>query len=449
MLKNKREILFKTVKENNILPITSICKLNCIFCSHKNNPPEIETYSFGHLDFELIKTMLEFLDHKEAVIIGESASKIIEGEPFTHPKIMEILKLLRKKRPEAEIKITTSASFIKVRELQQLAELKPLELNISLNAPGPEERVFLMNDPQADNVFKIIKELKDYPIDFQASIVSMHHQLGFESLEKSLDFLERYNPPLSLRIFLAGFSNFAEGNNEAQPGFYFKLKEFINSRADNYSYPIIIEPQIITDLKAELEGIIKESAADQAGLKKGDIILEVAGQKIKSRVDAFYKIKACADPKIIFKREGRKRTVTLTKVAGQKSGIIISYDISARKKAELLAYLEQSSKAGKNISTTAISSKIAFALLNNISQKYLGEGYNFTLLKAENEFFGGNIFAAGLLLNSDLKKVIEKNNPNCQRLILPEIIYDYYGNDLAGNHYTELEDKYDCEIILL
>src|SRR6056297_2859675 len=107
MYKSKKEILFKTVKEDNILPITSICRLNCIFCSHKNNPSQIETYSFGHLELELIKRMVEFLDHSRPVIIGESASKIIEGEPFAHPDIIEILNYLRKRWPDIEIKITT------------------------------------------------------------------------------------------------------------------------------------------------------------------------------------------------------------------------------------------------------------------------------------------------------------------------------------------------------
>lgn len=120
-MKNKRtkeEILFKTVKEDNILPITSICKLNCIFCSHKNNPPEIETYSFGHLEFDLIKTMIEFLDPERPVFIGESASKIIEGEPFVHPEIFKILKYLRQRWPEIEIKITSSGSFLELERLE-------------------------------------------------------------------------------------------------------------------------------------------------------------------------------------------------------------------------------------------------------------------------------------------------------------------------------------------
>ncbi|ADQ15272.1 DUF512 domain-containing protein [Halanaerobium hydrogeniformans] len=449
MLKDKKEILFKTVKENNILPLTSICKLNCIFCSHKNNPPEIETYSFGHLDFELIKIMLEFLDHKKPVIIGESASKIIEGEPFAHPKIMKILKLLRKKRPGVEIKITTSASFIEEKELKQLAKLAPLELNISLNAPGPEERVFLMNDPQPDNVFKIIKELKNYPINFQASIVSMHHMRGFSSLEQTLDFLEKHNPPQTLRIFLAGFSDFARGDNVAGAEYYFQLKQFLDSKAEKYSYPIIIEPQIIDNLNANIEGIIKNSAADLAGLKKSDIIIKVNGEKTQSRVDAFYKIKKSADPELLLKRKKQTITISLIKKGKEKSGIIMAYDISSRKKEKLLAYLEQSLKAKENISTAVLCSKIAFPLLKNITKKFLKGKYNFALLKAENEFFGGNIFAAGLLLNSDLIKIIEKSNFNFKRLILPEIIYDYYGNDLAGNAYTELEDRYDCEVILL
>jgi MoaA/NifB/PqqE/SkfB family radical SAM enzyme len=201
--RSKEEILFKTVKENNILPITSICKLNCIFCSHKNNPSEIETYSFGHLEFDLIKKMIEFLDPEQPVFIGESASKIIEGEPFVHPDIYKILNYIRQRWPEIEIKITSSGSFLQPEKVDLLKKLEPLELNISLNGPAPEERVFLMNDTRPDNVFKLIPELKKQRIKFDSSIVSMHHLKGCNYLKRTFDFLEKY-PPQSLRVFLQG-----------------------------------------------------------------------------------------------------------------------------------------------------------------------------------------------------------------------------------------------------
>ena len=48
-------ILLKTVQDDGILPITSVCNMACQFCSHRNNPPGLEVYRLGHLDLELIR----------------------------------------------------------------------------------------------------------------------------------------------------------------------------------------------------------------------------------------------------------------------------------------------------------------------------------------------------------------------------------------------------------
>ncbi len=448
MYKSKKEILFKTVKEDNILPITSICKLNCIFCSHKNNPSEVETYSFGHLDFELVKTMIEFLDEQKPVFIGESASKIIEGEPFSHPRIMEILNYIRDRWPKIEIKITTSASFIEEKYLSEFKNLSPIEFNISLNAPAPEERVFLMKDPRPENVFKIIKKLKEYNIKFEASIVSMHHILGFEKLTHTLDFLESF-PPLSLRIFMPGFSHYARKKLMPGKNYYNKLKFFIENNREKYNYPIIIEPQLIDDLSAEIEGIIKNSPAYYTDLKRNDVITFVNGYKIESRVDAFYKIKKSENPELIIDRNDKKLKIILNKSAGKKSGLIMSYDIGRRKKNILLSHIKLSKKDKENISTILLTSQLAYNLFDFITKDFSDEDYNFKLIETKNNFFGGSIMSAGLLVNNDLDFALRKLDFKAEKLIVPEIIYDYYGNDLLGEHYSEIEDKYGVEIILL
>lgn len=445
--RSREEILFKTVKEDNILPLTSICKLNCIFCSHKNNPPEVESYSFGHLEKELIKTMIEFLDPKEPVFIGESASKIIEGEPFVHPEIYQILKYLRQRWPEIEIKITTSGSFVELKQLELLKSLLPLELNISLNGPAPEERVFLMNDSQPKNVFKLIPELKKAELKFSASIVSMHHLKGFEYLKKTFDFLEEYQPE-TLRVFLAGFSHYADQKLRADASEYQKLAQFTAEVKDNYSYPIIIEPQLLSDFKAEINEISSNSAAAAVDLKKGDIIKKVDQKAVESRVDAFYQIKAAENPELEILRQDQKIKLVLTKAKNESSGLIMSYDLSPEVKRSLEAYAAASQKNKKGI-TAVLASEAAYQLLEGLLSDYKAYGSQLRLLKVKNKFFGASIIAAGLLTNSDLIKTLKQLKVEIEKIILPEIAYDYYGNDLCGRHYTELEDKFQAEVILL
>ena len=446
--RNKEEILFKTVKEDNILPITSVCKLNCIFCSHKNNPPEVETYSFGHLDFELIRTMIEFLNPEQPVFIGESASKIIEGEPFVHPDIYQILEYLRRRWPEIEIKITTSGSFLDLDQIELLKSLEPLELNISLNAPAPEERVFLMNDSRPKNVFEVIPKLKKYQINFEASIVSMHHLKGFDYLVRTFDFLETHSPR-SLRVFMAGFSRFADEDLIIDQNEYYKLAEFIAEKSKGYSYPIIIEPQHIFSLKAEINAIMAGSAASAAGLKSGDVIIRVNQQQVESRVDAFYKIKSAQNPEIEFMRDEQKISTVLSKDKNKSSGLIMSYDLSLDQKRKLEAYARASKSEKGNHLTVILCSELAYTFFKNFMQSYLNSNCNLELMQIKNEFFGGSIIAAGLLTNQDLIKSLKSLDKRIERIILPGIIYDYYGNDLLGQHYSQLETDFEAEVILI
>ena len=442
----KKKILFKTVKEDNILPITSVCKLNCIFCSHKNNPSEIETYRFGHLDKNLIKTMIEFLDPEQPVFIGESASKIVEGEPFVHPDIYQILKYLRQRWPRIEIKITSSGSFIDPEKLKLLKSLNPLELNISLNAPAPEERVFLMNDSNPENVFEIIKKMKELKMRFEASIVSMHHLKGFEYLKKTFEFLEDYSPE-TLRVFMAGFSKYADSKISSDSSEYKKLNTFINSVKADYSYPIIIEPQLLDNLKAEINDIINNSPAAKTELYSGDVIKEVNDKKVKSRVDAFYQIKSSKNPKVKIHRNNKNKIIHLKKGKNEKSGLILSYDLSIEEIKTLKAYAVQAEKNNDKI--VILASEAGYSLLYSLLKDYLTK--NFKLIEVENKFFGASIIAAGLLTNEDLIRVLQKEikKASVDKIILPKIIYDYYGNDLLGKHYNQLEDKFRAEVILI
>ena len=446
--RSKEEILIKTVKEDNILPLTSICKLNCIFCSHKNNPPEVETYSFGHLDFELIKTMIEFLNPEQPVFIGESASKIIEGEPFVHPDIYKILKYLRQRWPKIRIKITTSGSFLNLGQVEFLKDLEPLELNISLNAPAPEERVFLMNDSRPENVFKLLPELKKNQLEFEASIVSMHHQQGFEYLKETFDFLEEYSPK-SLRVFMPGFSSYADQKLIPKQDEYYKLAEYIDQKRVKYSYPIIIEPQYFSSLAAEINAVMTDSPAAEIGLKSGDIIYRVDQQKVESRVDAFYKIKSAQNPEVEFQTENKKISQTISKKKNQDSGLIMSYDLNSAQKSKLEAYARETKKEKNNKLTLILCSQLSYSFLENFLDPYLHLNKNLRLIRTKNEFFGGSIVAAGLLTNQDIIKVLKTIKKEIKNIILPEIIYDYYGNDLLGEHYSQIEDKFGIEVILI
>jgi len=104
---SEQQLAILSAQQSNILAITSVCNVRCLFCSHQGNPSNVRTFSSGHRSFEEIEEIIEFIDKNKKIVIGESITRICEGEPFTHPQIIAILKLLRRKFPKTLIQITT------------------------------------------------------------------------------------------------------------------------------------------------------------------------------------------------------------------------------------------------------------------------------------------------------------------------------------------------------
>ena len=71
----------------NILPLTSYCNVRCVFCSHKQNPDGVLIHRLPSLPVAKVEELVQLLDPREKVVIGESATRLVEGEPFTHPEI--------------------------------------------------------------------------------------------------------------------------------------------------------------------------------------------------------------------------------------------------------------------------------------------------------------------------------------------------------------------------
>ena len=64
-----------------------------------------------------------------------------------------------------------------------------------------------------------------------------------------------------------------------------------------------------------LGGVTAGGAAEQAGLRKGDIIVEIAGQKIANIYDYTYALdvmKPDVPVTVVFMRDGQRQTTTLT-----------------------------------------------------------------------------------------------------------------------------------------
>ncbi len=440
-------LLLKTVQDNNILPITSVCGMSCRFCSHRNNPSEVETYSFGHLKLELIKELVDYLPPEGPVIIGESATKIIEGDPFTHPNFKYILELIREKYPTKTIRITTHGSLLTGEEIDLLKRIKPVEINISLNCADPEERVFLMGDKSPERVFQVLKELKKNEITFHGSIVALPWFMGIDSIKKTIEFLIKNNSR-SVRVFIPGFSRFKSG--EFKVSFkkdYIILKKLIKG-FQYQAIPVLLEPPIMNDLKARIIGLIPDSPVTNTILQIGDIIDRINGRKVMSRTEAFYMAEKHTNPELEILRNNKFYKVVLPKMKGEKPGFIVNYDLSYSTietfRNKLDSAMEQ--PTGR---IAVVTSVLARELIKAFLDELRINPEQVKLIVVENSYFGGSIVCAGLLTVRDIIQTLESSKDKFDLIILPGIIFDIFGNDLTGTSYRILEDKLKTKVELI
>ena len=446
-MKENKEVyyLYKSVQEDNILPITSKCDLSCIFCSHKQNPPEVETISFGDLSLDKINDLINYLDPNKPIIIGESATKIIEGEPLVHPEFKEIINIIRDKYSHTEIKITTNANHLNKEMLKFFEELNNIILNISINYMDFELRKKVMGKKCQIDILKTLKYLKKINIDYHFSMVALPHLFGMEKIESEIIEMVNYNP-LSIRVFMPGYTEYTSEKLKFDfHEIYDNLRELVHNLNLKQEIPILIEPPKLEDLKKTIIGVIKNSPADKAGIKYLDEVKTINKKKIISRVEAFNLIKKAKDPILKIKRNNKLFNKKIIKKSGKDSGIILNYDLSQKK----INKIEKTILENKNKDILFLTSELGYKLIDYIVNHHLQfkNKNNIKVDKVNNTYMKGSIISAGLLTNQDIKNYLNNSDyASSELLILPSVMYDIFNNDLSGFSYKNIEKEYNLTV---
>ncbi len=437
-------LLFYGASHHNILPLTSRCNLSCIFCSHRQNPPGTHAYHLPELKPSQVVETFSFLSPREKIIIGESASKIMEGEPFCYPYIREVLTELRREFPHTPLQITTNGSLLEEPTLDYLSQIKPLEMVISLNISTPSLREKFLGDRHPQGALNTIKSFKRFDIGFHGSVVALPHLTGWEELKKTLFFLEKEGAR-TLRLFLPGFTQLAPSSLVFDPSLWKELGYFVEDLREVLTVPLLLEPPYLKDLDARVEGVIKDTPGDKAGLREGDIILAAGNKRIKSRKEAFQRVCKEKSPLITFTRGEEEKRIRLEKGAGESPGFVVYQDMDEYTRDRFLKTVENCRKKR----TLVMTSLLAFSLINGLVEDISKEGDQVKVVSVPNSFFGGSIMSAGLLVVQDFLKVIEAEKVKPRVIILPEDPFDFQGKDLRGHSYLRIQEETGASLFLM
>ncbi|MDK2784886.1 MAG: hypothetical protein PWR11_752, partial [Bacillota bacterium] len=324
----------------NILPLTSACNVRCVFCSHRQNPPGLEVFFLPHQSLVAIRERAAFLDRGKKIVIGESVTRILEGEPLLNPELLPILAWLRRRFRQTPIALTTNGTLLTPEVVAELAKVKPLEVTLSLNSASAEGRRLLMGDRRPEIALAAPRLLARAGIPFSGSIVALPQLVGWEDVERTVRFLAKAGAE-TVRIFLPGYTHLAPPELKFPDDLWDELRRRVASWQKEVSTPLLVEPPGLTDLKAEIRGVLPGTPAAAAGLRAGETIVRIAGKAVFSRVDAFWRLQAAGTVTVETEAEGKARAVQVTKMPGARSGLVFDYDLSPTAWEEFLRLLSR------------------------------------------------------------------------------------------------------------
>lgn len=160
---------------------TNICNASCIFCPH-------DKYNkFGVMADGLYRKIVE--DAAQYNLI--SFTPILTGEPFCDPGIMSKIKLARELMPKTMIKLFTNGSLMTFEQIDELASLGDVEINISLNGQDKWRRQEMMGLDDFDEVLGKINYISNLGIGYGVSAV-WHPVYSIEQINKFLKITGSY-----------------------------------------------------------------------------------------------------------------------------------------------------------------------------------------------------------------------------------------------------------------
>ena len=197
-------MLWEAIAKGNekfILPIASVCGADCVFCFNKYNPMDMDLAS-GFRDLDDIQQAIELLGGDIPIHLGGESNGVVrqEGEPLLHPRIFEILGMIRKKFITTPICVMTNATQLTEKFVLKLLPFSPISFQISYHSNsqhnwckilGIRAKKFLI----AQGSFPILQK---YGLDCQATIVAMPNLVGINDIENTIKYLRPFTPVINI-----------------------------------------------------------------------------------------------------------------------------------------------------------------------------------------------------------------------------------------------------------
>lgn len=454
----------------NLGEFTSACSCKCTFCFLDGNDQQLGKRAI--LTLQEARTRARY--YRRAERLGLPTPAGTPGEPFAHPRALELLRVARDHDPTATIDVTTNGDFLTEALVEHLRGLKPILVTLSLNVADVARRREVMRSLRPEVGIRAVPLLARAGIQFQGSIVATP-DLAVDELRETILFLDAH-APIQIRMLLPGFTRFAR----PQPTSDLKARwdEVVALVADlrtKVRSPILVQPAsyAVRALAPAVEGVIPGSPADAAGVRIGDRILSVDGKSVVTRGDA---IALLAGPRrrgepwevrVVLERAGRQLEVLLSNelvaeddrspykppgyaarpgVLGRfKFGIFISETFELGVLRTLKKILDDHPEARRVLVFTTPLMKGLMAQAISLTQgapEFALAGRELRLTVATHDHWGGNIQVGDLHVVQDYVNHLRRLEDAGYRpdlAIVPRTFANEWGHDVLGRSCMEIE----------
>lgn len=442
---NDRELALGEAEAAGVLPLTSTCNVSCLFCSNRANPPGVRVHYVEPRPLAELQASLRRMGHLDEIVIGESAFRVSEGEPMTHPDFDTVIRLLRRLAPDALLKLTTNGILLDAERAALFAELGPLEITLSVNTVSPEAYRRLhrtAHDPRLTPAL-----LAKTGLPYHASVVAVPAVTGPEDLTETVRYLEDH-ACLDCRVFVPGWTRLTPPAIRDQMPAREEVLEMVQGARAAVDLPVTLEPPQIEDLRARLAGVVPGTAAARAGLRPGDVIVAVDGRAPLTRVDAFQRataaLRRAGTCHLTVERPGETRGFeTVLKAETNDAarpgnppgpGFVLDRDIDPAVLYQIVGLADRLA-AGRIVILTSILA----APLMEMGFQAVTSG-DVVVVAVASRTFGGSIACAGLLTTDDFAEALALGpTPKPGDVVfLPPIAFDKAGLDLLGRPLAAL-----------
>lgn len=247
----------------NQLSISSVCNCRCLFCSNHLNPFPVAGGVFR--DVEDIKLQLALTGETYAQPIRLSDSlpgRIAEGEALLHPRLFEILRLIRRKFPMNLLCITTNGSMLEERFVRELSKFRPIEVTCSMHSTRPDlwARIFGKNESSAATAVMAPGLIRKYGMNLVGTIVPLPAVCGWEEIDNTYGAFVSAGAQ-GMILFMPGYSRLAPPETVRQMACSpVEFMDFADRMGTLHGIPVAAYPYTRGDLKIPYGKILAATA---------------------------------------------------------------------------------------------------------------------------------------------------------------------------------------------